>query len=85
MSYLPKLSREAEKKLDRATYDRIERRIIQLTKNPFDPRLSTQLEVAEGMRSSRVGDWRILYTVHPQARIIYVIAIRPRDEAYRDL
>jgi len=88
VSYQAKLSRESEKNLDRLdqpTCARIERRINELKVAPFDPRISKRLKGAEGMRSSRVGDWRILYTADPQRQILPVIAIRPRGEAYRHL
>lgn len=30
-----------------------------------------------------VGDWRILYTVDEEAQAVYVVAVRPRGQAYR--
>ena len=88
MSYRTQFSRQAVKRLDRmdrATYEHIERRLDELEANPYDPRVSKPLKELEGMRSSRVGDWRVLYTVNQAAKIIYVVAIRPRGEAYRQL
>lgn len=88
MSYLAQLSREAVKRLDRldrATCARIERRLYELKASPYDPGISKLLKGPEGVRSSRVGDWRILYTINEKVKTIYVIAIRPRGEAYRDL
>jgi len=72
-------------RLDQATYQRIERRLDELEANPHDPRISKPLKGLEGMRSSRVGDWRIVYTIHEKGNMIYVVAIRPRGEAYRNL
>jgi len=37
------------------------------------------------MRSSRVGDWRVLYTVNRSIQTIYIVAIRTRGEAYRKI
>lgn len=88
MSYQAKLSQEAVKRLDRldrATCTRIERRLHELKANPSDPRISKLLKGLEGMRSARVGDWRILYTINDKMKTIYIVAIRPRGEAYRDL
>ena len=88
MNYQIQLSREAVKRLDRmdrATSERIERRLDELEANPYDPRISKPLKELEGMRSSRVGEWRILYTIDRTANIIYIVAIRPRGEAYRQL
>ena len=88
MSYQAKLSQEAVKRLDRldqATYTRIERRLYELKANPYDSRISKPLKGLEGMRSSRVGAWRVIYTIQENAKMIYVVAIRPRGEAYRNL
>lgn len=88
MSYQTNLSQEAEKRLDRldqATYTRIVRRLYELKANPYDPRISKLLKGSEGMRSSRVGAWRVVYSIQETAKTIYVVAIRPRGEAYRNL
>ncbi len=82
------LSHEAEKtldRLDRTTERRIRRRLWELAEAPFDPRLSKPLTGVEDLRSSRVGDWRILFTVNEAAQAVQVLAIRPRGQAYRDL
>ncbi|MBI3895993.1 MAG: type II toxin-antitoxin system RelE/ParE family toxin [Acidobacteria bacterium] len=88
MSYRTEFSRQAMKRrdrLDQPTYQRIERRLDELEANPYDPRISKLLKGLEGMHSSRVGDWRIVYTIHEKAKTIYVVAIRPRGEAYRNI
>ena len=88
MRYEANLSREAAKnldRLDRATPARIHERLDQLRENPRDPRISKQLKGVLGLRSSRVGGWRILYAVNDEAKLIFIVAIRPRGEAYRDL
>jgi mRNA-degrading endonuclease RelE of RelBE toxin-antitoxin system len=36
-----------------------------------------------GQRTSRVGDWRIIYRVDEARQEIMVIAFRPRGKAYR--
>ena len=70
-------------RLDQTTYTRIERRLDELKTNPYDPRISKPLKGLEGTRRSRVGDWRVLYTVEDTVKTIYIVAIRPRGEAYR--
>ena len=88
MNYRTEFSPQAIKRrdrLDQATYQRIERRLDELEANPYDPRISKLLKGLEGMRSSRVGDWRIIYTANTTAKLMYVIAILPRGEAYRRL
>ena len=42
----------------------------------------TALKGGAGFRL-RVGDWRVLYSVHPDMNLLRVAAIRPRGEAYR--
>ena len=86
MSYQVILSQETRKNLDRmdrATFTRIQQRLHELREAPRDPRISKMLKRLEGMRSSRVGDWRILYTVQNETKTIFIVAIRPRGEAYR--
>jgi mRNA interferase RelE/StbE len=86
VSFQTQYSRQAAKRLDsldRPTRQRMERRLDELEENPFDPRISKLLKGLEGMRSSRVGDWRVLYTVHNSIKTVYIVAIRPRGEAYR--
>ena len=88
MSYRTEFSRQAVKRRDRVdqvTFQRIEHRLDELEANPYDPRISKPLKGLQGTRSSRVGDWRILYTVNPSIEMIYIVAIRPRGEAYRGL
>ncbi len=88
MSYCISLADEAAKnldRLDRTTERRIRAKIRELAENPYDPRISKQLANLEGLRSSRVGRWRILYTVNETSRRLYVSAIRSRGHAYRGL
>ncbi len=62
------VSREAEKtldRLDRSTERRIRAGFHQLATDPFDPRLSAPLVERAGVRKSRVGGWRILFTGGP--------------------
>lgn len=66
MKYQIGVSHEAEKildRLDRRAERRLRARIAQLGENPLDPRLSARA----GIRKSRVGDWRILFTVDRNA------------------
>jgi mRNA-degrading endonuclease RelE of RelBE toxin-antitoxin system len=62
LSYQINVAQEAEKVLDRPTERRIRQRIVLLAEDPFDPRLSAPLTEREGLRKSRVGGWRILFT-----------------------
>ncbi len=86
MSYTAILSGEAVKTLDRVdrpTEDRIRRRLRELEEKPHNH--GKPLKGLEGLRSSRVGDWWILYTISEERQPVYVIGIRPRGQAYRRL
>lgn len=72
-------------RLDRTLKRRISARIDQLGENPLGPPFSTPLEGAGNLRKSRVGDWRIIFRVNRPAGEVYILAIRPRGQAYRNL
>jgi mRNA interferase RelE/StbE len=86
VNYRVSLSHEAEKVLDRldsASERRIRSRFVQLAGDPFDPRLSAPLTERPGVRRSRVGGWRILFTVHRDAKVVYVATIDTRGQVYK--
>jgi len=85
MSYGLALGRQAKKEvktLDVPTIRRIEERFKELSNNPFDPRISKAIKMSPGRRTSRVGDWRIIYEINESERIIAVVSIWPRGKAY---
>ncbi len=87
MIYELRLARRAANyvaRLDRPTTDRILRRLEEITTDPFGPN-SKPLTNAAGKRSSRVGDYRIIYEVDRVIHIVDVVAIAPRGQAYRDI
>jgi mRNA interferase RelE/StbE len=71
------------KSLDQVTIKRIHQRLQELAQDPFDPRISGQIEMVHGERKSRVGDWRIFYEVNEANRILDILAVRPRQMAYK--
>lgn len=86
MNYRVSVSREAEKvldRLDRPTERRIRARLVQLAADPFDPRISAPLTDREGVRKSRVGGWRILFTVDRDAKAVYVATVDTRGQVYK--
>jgi len=88
VTYEIRLYREAIKaldRMDRKTEERIRRRLRELADNPTAPRLSKPLKGVEGLRSSRVGEWRILYVVDELNTSVAILAVRPRGQAYRRL
>jgi mRNA interferase RelE/StbE len=86
VSYSVVLAREAEKildRLDRPTERRIRARFIQLAEDPFDSRLSAALTERAGVRKSRVGGWRILFTVDRDAKTLYIVTVDTRGQVYK--
>ena len=80
------VAHEAEKvldRLDRPTERRIRQRIVLLAEDPFDLRLSAPLTEREGLRKSRVGGWRILFTADRAAKVMYVLTVDTRGQVYK--
>lgn len=75
--------RKTLKKLDRTLSGRIVKRLEELARNPFDLRLSKQMETNPDSRYTRVGDWRITYQVEEETRTVNITAVRPRSRAYK--
>ena len=87
LSYTYQLSRQAEKSFARldTRYQRlIVQRLDRLAEGPYDTHFSKQLANRHGLRTSRVGDYRILYSVDEALRALLVKTIGPRGSAYRD-
>ena len=86
MTYRVVVAHEAEKvldRLDRPTELRIRARFVQLAEDPFDPRLSAPLTERPGVRKSRVGGWRILFTADRQTKVLHVVTLDTRGQVYR--
>ena len=86
MTYRVVVAHEAEKildRLDRPTERRIRARFLQLAEDPFDTRLSAPLTERAGVRKSRVGGWRILFTVDRDAKVLNVVTVDTRGQVYK--
>jgi mRNA interferase RelE/StbE len=84
--YKPVLSDEAAKTIRRADLKlraRLQKRIRQLAEDPYDPRLSSPLSGRTDVRKSRVGGWRILFTVDQDRNLVQIAAIDTRGQVYR--
>jgi len=84
MNYKVILSREAVKtldKVDRTLEIRMQNPMRLLENEPV--RSGKAVKSMQGLRSLRVGDWRILYTISADNNTVCVLAIRPRGSAYR--
>ena len=80
------LSDEAAKMLlrvDAKLRARLQKRFRQLAVNPYDPRLSSPLTDRPGIRKSRVGDWRILFTVNRDQALVQIATVGARGQVYR--
>ena len=86
MNFQVGIAHEAEKvldRLDRPTEQRVRARFLQPAVAPFDPRLSAPLAGRPGIRKSRVGGWRVLFTVDRDARAIYILTLDTRGQVYK--
>lgn len=88
MTYEIYLGHQAKKemaKLDRPMARRLRDRLRELAGNPLDPRLSRQMETDPNRRYSRVGDWRIVFQVIEEQKVIEVSTIQHRSRVYKEL
>jgi len=72
-------------RLDRKIQHRILSRLDQISEVPLEPRFSSTLTNQAGLRKSRVGGWRIIFTVDEENRIVYVVTIERRGQVYQRL
>jgi mRNA interferase RelE/StbE len=72
-------------RLDRKSQHRILSRLDQISEAPLEPRFSSVLVNQAGLRKSRVGGWRIIFTVDEENRIVYIVTIERRGQVYQRL
>ena len=80
------IKRSAEKEMDRLperTFERISRAILKLERNPRPPG-SKKLRGVQDYRF-RVGQYRILYSVDDDERVVVVSAVGHRRDVYRGI
>lgn len=65
------------------TEQRIRNRFAQLADDPFDPRLSAPLTERNGVRKSRVGGWRILFTADCDTKALIILTVDTRGQVYK--
>ncbi|WP_457600595.1 type II toxin-antitoxin system RelE family toxin [Hydrogenivirga sp.] len=89
MNWTVKLSSVAEKKykkLDKSTRRRIKNALEELSgcEDPLTQRhVRPLVGKLRGFYRLRVGDFRIIFALIPEERIIAVVNIAPRGEAYK--
>jgi mRNA interferase RelE/StbE len=84
--YKPVLSDEVAKTIRRADSKlrvKLQKRIHELAEDPYDSRLSSPLTGRAGVRKSRVGGWRILFTVDQHRQLLQVASVDTRGQVYR--
>lgn len=70
-------------RVPRTVARRIRDRIVDVAADPYaDHPNVTRLRDREGYRL-RVGDWRVIYELDDGEKILTVIAVGPRGQAYR--
>lgn len=87
MTWEIQLARRASsfvKRLDPRTQERILGRLDQIATDPHGA-AAKALRNAGGRRSARVGDYRIIFSSDAVNRVVFVSAIDPRGQVYRDL
>jgi mRNA interferase RelE/StbE len=79
----PSLERDL-RTIPKSTLVRVMKCLEALTNNPF-PRQTTKLEGGEGLYRIRVGDYRVIYGVDRDAKVVTIHHVRHRREVYRKL
>ena len=88
MTFAMNLGHQAKKemaKLDRPLAPRLRDRLRELALNPLDPRLSRQMATNPNRRYPRVRDWRIIFQIIEEQKVIEVSTIQRRSRVYKDL
>ena len=88
MTYEIYLGHQAKKemaKIDRSLARRLRDRLRELAVNPLNPRLARQMETDPNRRYSRVGDWRIIFQIIGEQKVIEVSTIQHRSRVYKEL
>ena len=86
MTYEVQLAARAAKDLDRLpkdTHKRILARLEELAVDPYGRRASAKLKGKSNLRKSRVGGWRIIFTVDDEMHAVLVVTVERRGQAYR--
>lgn len=82
-----RLSRQAHRTLHRAdvpTRLRLGRALARLERDPFDSTMDIRpLKAQAGLWRLRIGEWRAIYEVDLFKRVIDILRLAPRGEAYR--
>lgn len=78
-----KVARKALKAMPHNTAKLIIEKIDALAAAPMAPNNNVKKLTGHPGYRLRVGDWRIVYTIHEHALLIAVVRIAPRGEVYQ--
>jgi mRNA interferase RelE/StbE len=82
--YAITFARSARKELealDAALVNRIFHKIVALAKDPH-PKGCRKLRGEKFLWRIRIGDYRVIYTINDDARLVDIIVVRHRSKAY---
>ena len=80
--FMTPTARRDVKRLPAPILRRVDQQILSLAGDPF-PRDAKKLEGVKGLHRVRVGDYRIVYAVDTERRVVTVARIGDRREVYR--
>lgn len=86
MKFEVRLSDRAAKDIDRLnrkTQLRMLSRLDQIAEAPYEPQFSSVLSHQGGLRKSRVGGWRIIFSVDVGSKTVSVVTIERRGQVYQ--
>ena len=75
-------ARKEIEKLDIIILRRIFPKIETLAENPY-PQGSLKVQGQENLWRIRIGDYRVIYSVDEEEKLVDIIAVRHRKKAYR--
>jgi mRNA interferase RelE/StbE len=78
-----KAARKALKAMPRNTARLVMEKIEALAADPMTPNNNVKKLTNHPGYRLRVGDWRVVYTIHEQALLIAVVRIAPRGDVYQ--
>jgi len=78
-----KVARKALKTMPRTTARLIIEKIEALSADPMAPNNNVKKLTNHPGYRLRIGDWRVVYSIHEQALLIVVVRIAPRGDVYQ--
>jgi len=81
---LTKPAKRAYDKAPREIRERLDSCFENLEKNPvYGNNIMPLTGQLKGLIRYRVGEWRVIFRLHKAARLVEIVAILPRSDAYR--